>query len=165
MKVAGRSFYGLDKEGIPTAFTVTDSLNVAGNGRVTKGQSTVGTNGIVINNQFITGTVGPNVLIDQVITIDGTGTRYSINGINIGWFGNWNPVEVKFTDSSIDRLSNGRFLITATFAIAGLDDSIFEIPTGTRGYDLTDAPKSITTRILLNAGKTTVLAQAVQVNK
>ena len=89
---------------------------------------------------------------------------YSANGINIGWIGNWNSVEIKSTDSSIDRLSNGQYLITATFNLGYLNESDFVIPTGSRGYDLADAPKSITTRILMNAGKTQVLAQAVQVN-
>jgi RNA polymerase sigma factor (sigma-70 family) len=163
-KIAALSFFGLNKDGTPTGFTVTDSKNVAGVARVTKGISSVGTDGIVVNNQFITGSVGPNVLIDQLITVDGTGTRYSANGINIGWIGNWNSVEIKSTDSSIDRLSNGQYLITATFNIGYLNESDFLIPTGSRGYDLVDAPKSITTRILLNAGKTQVLAQAVQVN-
>jgi RNA polymerase sigma factor (sigma-70 family) len=163
-KIAALSFFGLNKDGLPTGFSVTDSKNVAGVGRVTKGTTTVGTDGIVVNNQFITGSVGPNVLIDQLITIDGTGTRYSANGINIGWIGNWNSVEIKSTDSSIDRLANGQFLITATFNLGYLNESDFVIPTGSRGYDLADAPKSITTRILMNAGKTQVLAQAVQVN-
>jgi hypothetical protein len=45
-----------------------------------------------------------------------------------------------------------------------LNESNMVIPTGKRGYDLADAPKSVTTRILMNAGKTQVLAQAVQVN-
>jgi hypothetical protein len=163
-KIAALSFFGLNKDGIPTGFTVTDSRNIAGVARVTKGVSSVGTDGIVVNNQFITGSVGPNVIIDQLITVDGTGTRYSTNGINIGWVGNWNSVEIKSTDSSIDRLSNGQFLITATFNLGYLNESDFVIPTGSRGYDLADAPKSITTRILMNAGKTQVLAQAVQVN-
>jgi RNA polymerase sigma factor (sigma-70 family) len=163
-KIAALSFFGLNKDGIPTGFSVTDSKNVAGVARVTKGISSVGTDGIVVNNQFITGSVGPNVLIDQLITVDGTGTRYSVNGINIGWIGNWNSVEIKSTDSSIDRLSNGQYLITATFNLGYLNESDFVIPTGSRGYDLADAPKSITTRILMNAGKTQVLAQAVQVN-
>jgi hypothetical protein len=163
-KIAALSFFGLSKDGLPTGFTVTDSKNVAGVARVTKGVSSVGTEGIVVNNQFITGSVGPNVLIDQLITVDGTGTRYSANGINIGWIGNWNSVEIKSTDSSIDRLSNGQYLITATFNLGYLNESDFVIPTGSRGYDLADAPKSITTRILMNAGKTQVLAQAVQVN-
>jgi hypothetical protein len=163
-KIAALSFFGLSKDGLPTGFSVTDSKNVAGVARVTKGISSVGTDGIVVNNQFITGSVGPNVLIDQLITVDGTGTRYSANGINIGWIGNWNSVEIKSTDSSIDRLSNGQYLITATFNLGYLNESDFVIPTGSRGYDLADAPKSITTRILMNAGKTQVLAQAVQVN-
>ena len=163
-KIAALTFFGLNKDGIPTGFSVTDSKSTQGVGRVTKGTTSVGADGIVVNNQFITGSVGPNVLIDQLITVDGTGTRYSVNGINIGWIGNWNSVEVKSTDSSIDRLANGQYLITATFNIGYLNESDFVIPTGSRGYDLADAPKSITTRILMNAGKTQVLAQAVQVN-
>jgi RNA polymerase sigma factor (sigma-70 family) len=163
-KIAALTFFGLSKDGLPTGFSVTDSKSVQGVGRVTKGVSSVGANGIVVNNQFITGSVGPNVLIDQLITVDGTGTRYSANGINIGWLGNWNSVEIKSTDSSIDRLANGQYLITATFNLGYLNESDFVIPTGSRGYDLADAPASITTRILMNAGKTTVLAQAVQVN-
>jgi hypothetical protein len=163
-KIAALSFFGLNKDGLPTGFSVTDTNSTQGVGRVTKGTTTVGADGIVVNNQFITGSVGPNVLIDQLITVDGTGTRYSANGVNIGWLGNWNSVEVKSTDSSIDRLANGQYLITATFNLGYLNESDFVIPTGSRGYDLADAPKSITTRILLNAGKTQVLAQAVQVN-
>ena len=164
MKIAALSFFGLGADGLPTAFTVTDSDGSEGIGRLTRGTSSFGADGIVINNQFITGSVGPNVLIDQVLTIDGTGTRYFAKSINIGWGGNWNSVEVKSDDTSIDRLSNGRYMITSTFTIGYLNESIFQVPTGGRGYDLADAPKSITTRILLNAGKTTFLAQAVQVN-
>jgi len=39
-----------------------------------------------------------------------------------------------------------------------------DIPVGTRGSDLAAAPKSIVTRLVLDAGKTKVLAQAVSVN-
>ena len=162
-KIAALSFVGLDKEGIPTGFSVTDENSVAGVGRVTKGITTVGTSGLLINNQFITGSAGPNVLIDQLITVDGTGTNYSVNNINIGFGGNWRSVEVKSTDTSIDRLANGTYLITATSNIGYLKTSDFVIPTGSRGYDLVDAPATITTRVLLNSGKTQVLAQAVQV--
>jgi len=162
-KIAALSFFGLDNNGIPTGFTVTDEDSVFGKARVTKGISTVGTSGIVINNQFITGSVGPNVLIDQLITIDGTGTNYSVNSVNVGFAGNWNSVEIKSTDTSIERLANGQHLITSTTEIGYLKTTDFPIPTGSRGYDLADAPASITTRVLLNSGKTQVLAQAVQV--
>ena len=162
-KIAALSFVGLDKDGIPTAFSITDEKGNLGIGRVTKGFSTVGTSGLLVSNQFITGSTGPNVLIDQLITVDGTGTNYSANSVNVGFGGNWRSVEVKSTDTSIDRLANGNFLITATFNIGYLNTTDFVIPTGKRGYDLVDAPKTITTRVLLNSGKTTVLAQAVQV--
>jgi RNA polymerase sigma factor (sigma-70 family) len=162
-KIAALSFFGLDNNGIPTGFSVTDQDGSFGKARVTRGISTAGTSGILINNQFITGSVGPNVLIDQLITIDGTGTNYSVNNVNVGFAGNWNSVEVNSVDSSIERLANGQHLITATATIGYLKPSNFAIPTGSRGYDLADAPATITTRVLLNSGKTTILAQAVQV--
>jgi RNA polymerase sigma factor (sigma-70 family) len=165
IRIAAPSFFGLDKNGIPTGFSVTDEDGSLGKARVTRGMSTVGTSGILINNQFITGSVGPNVLIDQLITIDGTGTNYSINNVNIGFVGNWNAVEINSTETSIERLANGQHLITSTAYIGYLKPSTFAIPTGSRGYDLGDAPATITTRVLLNSGKTTILAQAVQVIK
>jgi RNA polymerase sigma factor (sigma-70 family) len=163
IKAAALSFFGLDNQGVPTGFSVTDADNVFGKARVTKGYSAVDSSGLVVANQFITGSVGPNVLIDQKITVDGSGTNYTANTVNIGFAGNWNSVEINSIDSSIERLSNGQHLITATMEIGYLKSSTFSIPTGNRGYDLFDAPKSITTRILLNVGKTQILAQAVQV--
>ncbi len=163
VKSAPLTFYGLDKSGVPTAFSVTDETNVAGVGRVTKGTTELGAIGIVINNQFITGSIGPNVLIDQVITIDGTGTHYSANSVSVGFADSWRAVEINSTDSSIERLGNGTYLITATFKVGYLVPSDFNFTIGNRGTDLSDAPKSITTKVLMNAGKTQVLAQAVQV--
>jgi RNA polymerase sigma factor (sigma-70 family) len=162
-KIAALSFFGLDEDGVPTGFTVTDEEGALGKARLTKGISTVGSSGVLINNHFITGSVGPNVLINQLITIDGTGTNYDITNVNVGFAGNWNSVEIKLVDSSIERLANGQHLITATAKIGYLKPSNSSIPTGARGYDLGDAPASITTRVLLNSGKTQVLAQAVQV--
>jgi RNA polymerase sigma factor (sigma-70 family) len=163
IKVAALTFFGLDNQGVPTGFSVTDSNNVFGKARVTKGYSTVGANGMVVANQFITGSVGPNVLIDQMITVDGTGTNYTANSVNIGFVGNWNSVEINSIDSVVERLANGQYLVTATISIGYLNPTTFTIPTGNRGYDLGDAPKSITTKILLNSGKTQILAQASQV--
>ena len=98
-----------------------------------------------------------------MITVDGTGTNYTANTVNVGFAGNWNSVEINNIESSIERLSNGQYLVTATVHIGYLKPTNFTIPTGARGYDLGDAPKSITTRILLNSGKTQILAQAAQV--
>jgi RNA polymerase sigma factor (sigma-70 family) len=162
-KIAALSFFGLNTDGTPTGFTVTDANNIFGKARVTKGISTLGTSGLVINNQFITGSVGPNILIDQLITVDGSGTNYTANNINIGFGGNWRSVEISSTESMIERLPNGQHLVTATFTLGYLKTTDFLVPTGSRGYDLADAPKRITTRILLNSGKSQILTQAVQV--
>jgi RNA polymerase sigma factor (sigma-70 family) len=162
-KIAALSFVGLNKDGIPTGISITDEAAVLGNARVTKGISSFGTSGILISNQFITAAAGPNILIDQLITVDGSGTNYTINSLNVGFGGTWRPLEIKATDTSVDRLANGTYLITSTSTVTGLATTDFAIPTGKRGYDLVDAPKSITTRVLLNSGKTAVLAQAVQV--
>ena len=162
-KIAALSFVGLNKDGIPTGISITDEAAVLGNARVTKGISSFGTSGILISNQFITAAAGPNILIDQLITVDGSGTNYSINSLNVGFGGTWRPLEIKATDTSVDRLANGTYLITSTSTITGLVTTDFAIPTGKRGYDLVDAPKSITTRVLLNSGKTAILAQATQV--
>jgi RNA polymerase sigma factor (sigma-70 family) len=163
IKAAALTFFGLDNQGVPTGFSVTDANNAFGKARVTKGYSTVNANGMVVANQFITGSVGPNVLIDQMITVDGTGTNYTANTVNVGFAGNWNSVEINNIESSIERLANGQYLVTATLQIGYLNPTTFTIPTGNRGYDLGDAPKSITTRILLNSGKTQILSQAAQV--
>jgi hypothetical protein len=61
-------------------------------------------------------------------------------------------------------MSNGNYLVTATILVDSSIDVGITIPTGARGYDLAAAPKSIVTRIVLDATKTRVLAQAVSVN-
>jgi len=162
-KIAPLAFYGLSKDGIPTGFSVTDQSNIAGVARLTKGISGLGADGFTISNQLLTASVGPNILLDQLITMDATGTRYSVAGIHIGFGGSWSSINTTNVSSSVERLSNGLYLLTATISNDYLNESDFLIPIGNRGYDLLDAPKKITTRILLNSGKTQILAQAVQV--
>jgi RNA polymerase sigma factor (sigma-70 family) len=155
------AFVGLDKEGIPTGFTITDAGSIAGTARVTRNAATLTDAGLVLNNQFLTATVGPNILLNQKVTVDGTGTRYEVLGLSLGYVGNWMPTDVANTATDIERLANGNWLVTATITVDSILESDFIIPVGNRGYDLIDQPTSITTRILLNSGKTQILAQAV----
>ncbi len=164
VKTAAPSYFGLDNEGIPTGFTVTDQDSIFGKARVTKGTSSLTKSGMVLNNQFITGSVGPNVLMNQLITVDGTGTKYEPTSLYVGFAGNWTAVVIDSVDSSIERLSNGTFLVTATLKLGKIDETRNLIPVVNRGYDLAAAPTSLTTRLLLNNGKTQVIAQATQVN-
>ena len=163
VKVAAPSFFGLDNLGIPTGFTVTDTDSIFGKARVTKGVSSLTNGGQVINNQFITGSVGPNILMNQSVVVDGTGTSYTPSSLYVGFAGNWIAVAINSVDSTIERLPNGTFLVTATLNLGDMQPTEYLIPTGKRGYDVNFAPTSITTRLLLNNAKTQVLAQATQV--
>jgi len=163
IKAPAISFFGLDKDGVPTGFTITDSTKAQGKARLTRGTSVLTPEGIVVNNQFITASDGPNILIDQKITIDGQGSRYGAISISAGVAGTWAPLNINSSNYSFERLANGNYLATATFQISELVNSDISISTGARGYDVVTAPASITTRLLLNGSKTQVLAQAVSV--
>ena len=163
IKAPAISFFGLDKDGVPTGFTITDSTKAQGKARLTRGTSVLTPEGIVVSNQFITASGGPNILIDQKITIDGQGSRYGAVAISAGVAGSWTPLNMNSSTYSFERLANGNYLATATFQISELVNSDISILTGVRGYDVVTAPASITTRLLLNGSKTQVLAQAVSV--
>ena len=156
-------FYGLDKEGVPTGFTVTDSTGAKGKLRVSASNATSTEFGAVLANNAITLSDGPNVLLSQVFTVTASGTTYEVTP-SVGIKGNWVPLQVSDTTYVIERMSNGNYLVTATISIDSSIQTGISIPVGTRGSDLAAAPKSIVTRIVLDAGKTHVLAQAVSVN-
>jgi hypothetical protein len=157
------SFYGLDKDGVPTGATITDSKGSQGKLYITRGNLTSTESGAVLSGQALTQSVGPNVLLGQTITVSSTGTTYSVNP-SIGIKGSWTPLQVSDTTYVIERMSNGNYLVTATILIDSAIETGISISTGIRGYDLVAAPKSIVTRLVLDAGKTRVLAQAISVN-
>jgi len=156
-------FYGLDKEGVPTGFTVTDSSGAKGKLRVTASLPTTTEFGAVLSNQAITVSDGPNVLLGQVLTVSAEGTTYEVTA-SVGLKGSWVPLQVSDTTYVIERMSNGNYLVTATISIDSSINIDMVIPVGQRGSDLAAAPKSIVTRLVLDAGKTKVLAQAISVN-
>ena len=157
------AFAGLDKDGIPTGNTITDSNKNIGKLFVGKDAPALTDSGIVLSNQAMTLSGGPNILLAQSITVDGTGTSYSVApaaGIN----GNWTSLKLSSTTTTIERLANGQYLMTVTMVIDSAIKSDFQLPTTGNGYDLTAAPRAITTRLLLTAGKTQILAQAISVS-
>lgn len=163
VKGAPITFAGLDKDGIPMGNTITDSKNGIGKLFVGKDAPTLTDSGIVLSNQAMTLNGGPNILLAQSITVDGTGTSYSVApaaGIN----GNWASLKLSSTTTNIERLANGQYLMTVTMVIDSAIKSDFQLPTTGNGYDLSAAPRAITTRLLLTAGKTQILAQAISVS-
>ena len=163
IKTPRLSFAGLDKDGVPTGFTVTDSTNVAGKLFVGKDAPVLTSNGMILSNHAMTSGDAPNVLLGQSITVDPSGTTYN-STVTVGINGSWTRLNVANTTTTIDRLATGQYLMTVTFAIDSAQESMISVSTNGRGYDFASAPKTITTRLLLTAGKTQILAQAVSIS-
>ena len=167
IKTGKLTFAGLDKDGIPTGFTVTDSSKVVGKLFLNKNAvPTMTEGGMLLSVPAITANnaTGPNILLSQTIKVDGTGTTYEA-APSVGIAGSWTPLTLSSTNTVIDRLSNGNYLVTSTMTVDSAVDIDFTIATGVRGYDLTAAPKTITTRLVLNPGKTQILAQAIYLSE
>jgi RNA polymerase sigma factor (sigma-70 family) len=167
IKTGKLAFAGLDKDGIPTGFTVTDASKVVGKLFLNKNAApTMTEGGMLLSVPAITANnaTGPNVLLSQTIKVDGTGTTYEA-APSVGIAGSWTPLILSSTNTVIDRLSNGNYLVTSTMTVDSVVDIDFVIATGVRGYDLTAAPKTITTRLVLNPGKTQILAQAIYLSE
>jgi RNA polymerase sigma factor (sigma-70 family) len=167
IKTGKLAFAGLDKDGIPTGFTVTDASKSVGKLFLNKNAvPTMTEGGMVLSVPAITANnaTGPNVLLSQTIKVDGTGTTYE-GSPSVGIAGSWTPLILSSTNTVIDRLSNGNYLVTSTMTVESAVDIDFTIATGVRGYDLTEAPKTITTRLVLNPGKTQILAQAINISE
>jgi RNA polymerase sigma factor (sigma-70 family) len=154
---------GLDAEGVPTGFTVTGESGPAGKIRVNRNVPVATEQGTILATQAITSGGGPNVMIDQSITVDGNGTKYEVGYVSFGIGGNWAVADASATNVDFERMSNGQYLMTVTISLLSTPTSDFAIPVGDRGFDLVGAPKTITSRLLLNASKTQILAQAVLV--
>jgi hypothetical protein len=154
---------GLDNEGVPTGFTVAGENGPIGKIRVNRNTPIATEEGTILATQAITSGGGPNVMIDQTITVDGNGTKYEVGYVSFGMKGSWAVANADATSVDFERMSNGQYLMTVTISLLSTPTSEFVIPVGDRGYDLVGAPKTITSRLLLNASKTQILAQAVLV--
>ena len=168
IKTGKLTFAGLDKDGIPTGFTVTDSSKVVGKLFLNKNAvPTMTEGGMILSVPAITAnsSTGPNVLVSQTIKVDGTGTTYE-GSPSVGIAGSWTPLNLSSTNTVIDRLSNGNYLVTSTMTVESAVGIDYTIAIGApRGYDLVAAPKTITTRLVLNPGKTQILAQAIFISE
>jgi RNA polymerase sigma factor (sigma-70 family) len=161
IKGAKATWPGLDSEGLPTAFTVTGENGTLGKIRINRNIPEATEQGTILATQAITYQGGPNVSIDQSITVDGNGTKYEVQYVSFGINGVWAVAEARATSVDFERMSNGQYLTTVTISLLSTPTSELSIPVGNRGYDLVGAPKTITTRLLLNASKTQILAQAI----
>jgi RNA polymerase sigma factor (sigma-70 family) len=160
IKGARVAFPGLDSEGTPTGFTVAGE-NGLGKMWVSNNRPTATEQGTILATQAVTSKGGPNVMIDQTITVDGNGTKYEVGYVALGINTQWAVANADATSVDFERTSNGQYLMTVTISLTSTPTSELANPVGDRGYDVAGAPKTITTRLLLNASKTQILAQAI----
>ena len=156
-------FAGLSKDGLPNGFTVSDSAGNVGSLSVSSQSTITNPDGYVLvsyaqsqgNDETL------NLLISQTITVDGSGTSY-YGSPSVTVAGSWFPLTQTGSASTITRLSNGNYLLTDTIYIdSTVDSALFVAATG--GLDVDAIPNEVTTRIILNSSKSTILAQAINI--
>ena len=161
-KVSKLNFAGLNSDGVPTGFTVTDLAGHTGKIIVGKPLPLITDEGTELRAPAMSFDANAvNVLLDQVISVTGDGTTYTVKpsiSMNHGWV----PLKVSATSTDITRLPDGNYLVTSTMIVDSVADVGMIIPVS-RGLDVSSAPTSVTTRLVLNAGKTQILSQAIQV--
>jgi RNA polymerase sigma factor (sigma-70 family) len=155
-------FAGLSKDGLPIGFTVSDSAGEIGLVGMSSQSTIINPDGYVLVSYLQAyGENVINLLMSQSIIVDGSGTTYYASP-SISVAGSWFPLTQTGHASTITRLSNGNYLLTATIYIDSTIDSPLFVP-ATGGLDVDAIPNEITTRIILNSSKSTILAQAINI--
>ena len=162
VKAQAPSFAGLDSNGIPSGFTVSDTQGHTGSLNVSKTTPTLTNEGLVLSGAArTTDDRAINVMLDQNITVGGSGTTYSADA-SVSLNGSWVSAVVSNTNTTFERQSDGNYLLTAVMSVSSIEDSGILIP-ASRGVDVKSAPSQIVTKILMNQGKSQILAQAIYV--
>jgi RNA polymerase sigma factor (sigma-70 family) len=156
-------FAGLSKDGLPTGFTLSDSAGYVSSLSLTSESKISNPDGyVLVSYAQSQGDSVVNALIAQTITVDGSGTSYFASP-SVTIAGSWFPLTQTGSASTITRLSNGNYLLTATIYIdSTVDSALFVAATG--GLDVDAIPNEITTRIILNSSKSSILAQAINID-
>jgi DNA-binding CsgD family transcriptional regulator len=155
-------FAGLSKDGLPTGFTISDLAGQIGSVGLASQSTITNPDGYVLVSYLQSyGDNVVNLLMSQTVTVDGSGTSYFANP-SVTVAGSWFPLTQTGSASTITRLSNGNYLLTATIYIdSTVDSALFVAATG--GLDVDAIPNEITTRIILNSSKSSILAQAINI--
>ena len=161
-KATNFSFAGLDKSGVPTGFTVTDSTGALGSLYITNRQPTLSETELTLTQVTKTDSGAANIFISQKLTSDSSGFSYSPM-VSYGKDGGWAPLVTTLTYLNSERLLSGNYLVTAIIKVESEIETTVSIPASAAGRDLLQAPKQIITRLVLDSGKTQILSQAVNV--
>ncbi len=161
-KIAAITYAGLGADGVPTGFTVTDMSGNSGTTIIGKPAPVITDSGITLTAPVMSyDPKAVNVLINQVINVDGSGTTYTPTP-SISMNGGWVELNVTATSTDIQRLSNGNYLVSSIM-VTDSPVAAGTIMPVSQGVDVSSIPTSISVRLVLNPGKTQVLAEAIQV--
>jgi len=156
------NFAGLDKAGIPTGFSVTDSTGSLGSLYRTSRQPVLSETELIIAQIVKTDSGAANIFINQQLVSDSTGFSY-LPSLSYGRDGAWIPLITTLTMLDSERLLSGDYLVTAIIKVESEVETSIVIPATASGRDLAQAPKQVITRLVLNPGKTEILSQAIYV--
>lgn len=161
-KASNFAFAGLDKNGVPTGFTVTDSTGALGSLYITNRQPVLSETELTLSQVAKTDKGAANIFLSQQLVSDSSGFSYTPS-VSYGKAGTWSPLitSVSYLDS--ERLINGNYLVTAIIKVESEIETTVVIPAAASGRDLLQAPRQVITRLVLNPGKTQILSQAVYV--
>jgi RNA polymerase sigma factor (sigma-70 family) len=156
------NFTGLDKAGIPTGFSVTDSTGSLGSLYRTSRQPFLSETELIISQIVKTDSGAANIFLNQQLVSDSTGFSY-LPSLSYGRDGAWIPLNTTLTMLNSERLLSGGYLVTAIIKVESEVGTSIVIPATAFGRDLAQAPKQVITRLVLNPGKTEILSQAIYV--
>ena len=156
------SFAGLDQKGIPTGFTVTDSTGSLGSLYITNRPPILSETELTISQVAKTDSGAANIFISQQLISGAKGFEYAPT-LSFGKAGNWAPLLTSLSYLNSERLLSGDYLVTAIIKVESEVETPVVIPASAMGRDLAQAPRQVVTRLVLNPGKTRILAQAVYV--
>jgi len=161
-KIAGITYSGLGTDGIPTGFTVTDLSGNTGAIIIGKPAPVITDNGITLTAPVMSyDPKAVNVLINQVIKVDGSGTTYTPTA-SVSMHGGWVLLDTSAISTDISRLPDGSYLVSCTLVTVSPVDTGTLLPVS-QGVDVASVPTSISVRLVLNPGKTQILAEAIKV--
>jgi hypothetical protein len=161
-KATSLNFAGLDKNGVPTGFTVADSSGALGSLYITSRQPVLTETELTLSQVAKTDKGAANIFISQQLISDSTGFNY-VPTVSFGKAGGWTPLVTSVTFLDSERLLSGNYLVTAIIKVESEVVTPVVIPATASGRDLLQAPRQVITRLVLNPGKTQILSQAIYV--
>jgi RNA polymerase sigma factor (sigma-70 family) len=156
------AFPGLDKNGVPTGFTVADSSGMLGNLFVSSRQPVLSETELTISQIVKTASGAANIFLSQKLISDSQGFSY-LPVLSYGKAGSWAPLNTSVTYLDSERQIDGNYLVTAIIKVESEVETTVVIPATASGRDLLQSPRQVITRLVLNPGKTQILSQAVYV--